>query len=189
MLHYPITAIIGDLGAGKTLFLTYLADRYYKEGLNVFANYELLKTPYTPLDFKELATFPKHVKNGVLLMDEGHIDGDAYNFLRKGVRDMGKFITQIRKRKLILFFTTQDFASIFIRLRELTNYIMLIEPVTMTGISSVTTYDKRNGMLLVHKRIYKLDKYFNAYHTEEIIDTENHEMDGDDLDGLEMEEF
>lgn len=187
MIHYPISAIIGDLGSGKTLYLTYLATLYQKEGINIYANYHLKGIDYTYLEFKDLAQFPEHVKDGVLLMDEGHVDGDAYNFLRKGVRDMGKFITQMRKRRLMLFYSTQDFASIFIRLRELTNYIMLIQPVNTKGLTKVTTYDKRGGLIMLTSRIYNLSSIFGKYDTEEIIGLP--ENDDSDIDTIMEEDF
>jgi len=60
-----LMAVIGSLGAGKTLALTYLAWRNYRKGLKVYSNYDL-KIPYVPV---------KSTKD-VLKMKEGFFAGD-----------------------------------------------------------------------------------------------------------------
>ena len=170
MLKYPIIAIVGDLGSGKTLTMTSIGlDYYYHDNFNLYANYHLKNVPYTYREFSDLANFPEHVKNGVLLMDEGHVDGDAYNFMRRGVRDMGRFITQIRKRKLILIYTTQDFGSIFLRLRELTNYLIETTAINTKGLTNIRVYDRKEGYLLLKEGTYDLSPNFKNYDTKEVI--------------------
>jgi len=60
-----LMAIVGNLGAGKTLALTYLAWRNMGKGLKIYSNYNL-KFPYIPI---------KNV-NDVLGMSEGFFAGD-----------------------------------------------------------------------------------------------------------------
>jgi len=66
-----LMAIVGSLGIGKTLALTYLAWRNYRKGVKIYANYDL-KIPYTPV---------KTIKD-VLNMKEGFFAGDElWNWL------------------------------------------------------------------------------------------------------------
>lgn len=57
---------MGNLGAGKTLALTYLAWRNHRKGIKIYSNYELKSIPY--VDVKSV--------NDVLGMREGFFAGD-----------------------------------------------------------------------------------------------------------------
>lgn len=44
-------AIVGELGAGKTLALSYLAwNNWFKKGRRIFSNYDFYGFPYTKVD-------------------------------------------------------------------------------------------------------------------------------------------
>lgn len=168
---YPIVCVLGDRGSGKTLTMTVLGDEYEKEGLSIFANYTLKGIPYKHIEFKDIVKFPPWLKNGVILLDEGHIGMDAYNFFSRQVKDITTFITQTRKRKLIILYSTQNFTSVAKRLRVMTNYILQCNKTDVLGITRLDVFDRSKhndkGFL---KTIY-IDgrENFKNYDTNEII--------------------
>jgi len=179
MLKYPIMTITGDFGAGKTLYLTYLGLKFYQDGLTIYSNYDLYGIDYEKITFKDLADMPSWLTNGVILLDEGHIGMDAYNFLQKKVQNISTFITQIRKNNLILAITTQRFNTLAKRVRELINYYIEIEKVIvedenenlkeMKGWVKVKVFDITDKMILVKKSIHDLTSVFPYYNTNEVI--------------------
>jgi hypothetical protein len=57
---------LGELGAGKTLGLTYMVLRNYHKGRKIYANYALKSIPYTPV------TNPEQIET----MNDGFFAGD-----------------------------------------------------------------------------------------------------------------
>jgi len=170
--NYPIVAIIGDRGAGKTLTMRALAENYKKEGLNIYANFTMSDIDYTRIEFDDIVDFPEYLENGVIFLDEGHIGMDAYNFFSRKVKDSTKFMTQTRKRKLTIYFSTQIFSQVARRLRLLTNYIMECRETDTAGLIYISIFDR---MKVVHNdgfiRELYLDgrPFFDKYDTDEII--------------------
>jgi len=176
MMKYPIIAITGDFGAGKTLYMTFLGRVYHdQEGMHIFANYKQKAVDYTPIQFRELRTFPDDVHDGVLLMDEGQVDADAYNFWKKGVQDMTHFITQLRKRNLILLYTAPRFSKVVKSLRDYTNYEVRVYSKE-EGVVTALTYKREEGFppVLINDKTYILRAIYPLYDTKQII------MPGDD---------
>ncbi len=191
-----IIGVIGDRGTGKTALTVGWAITYINQGFNIFTNIILfenaknkryyLKTGdlkyilqhpnyyYIPDLVKYISTFPDELKNGYVILDEAHVGGDAYNFLRTDVQGLTQFITQIRKRNLTFIFITQVFASVVKRLRQQTNYIFEVYKVKynneyLKGHSEVRVYDVRNFYKLVSNKIYDNSKYFDYYDTNQVI--------------------
>jgi len=141
MIQFPIIAVLGIRGDGKTLTTTVLAKQYEEQGINVFCNYTLNDIKYRKVSFETIAKFPPWLKDGIVIMDEAHIGLDSYAFFNKRVKDITKFVTQLRKRRLVLFYTTQVFRTVALRLRQQTNYIMDCRRTDTIGIVNVFVYD------------------------------------------------
>jgi hypothetical protein len=169
--EYPRIAIIGDTGAGKTLSMLKIALQYQQDGMTIFSNFKLIGVDYTPITFDDIIDFPEYLHDGVILLDEGHIGVDAYNFFSKKVKDITKFTTQTRKRKLIMIYTTQVFTQVAKRLRDLTNYIIECKETVTKGVIYARIFDRskiNNGGYL---KAFYIDgrPLFDKYDTDEII--------------------
>jgi hypothetical protein len=174
----PIVAIVGNKGTGKTLMLCYLGERaYYKQNRRVYANFHLTKIPYQKFDFEMLAELPEEMENGIILMDEAHMGADAYEFLSKKSKSITTLATQLRKRKLELYMTTQRFTFISKRLRDLTDFIyttslyMDHEGNAIRGVANVEIYDRNDPFYDIPLKKFVFDgrKWFGHYNTSEVV--------------------
>jgi len=127
LVKYPITAVIGNRGSGKTCFLTFLAVQYHKEGKKIFTNFELKGIPHEKMNLGIMATLPDKLSNAVVLMDELHMGADSYDFMKKSSRAFNTFATQLRKRKVNWYFTTQIFTQVARRIRLQTDFMITME--------------------------------------------------------------
>ena len=142
VVEYPIVALLGDRGDGKTLSLTTLAKIYSNAGANVYANFDLYDIEYTHIDFTDLIDYPEYLHDGVILLDEAHIGADAYAAFESSVQSITKFATQTRKRRLTIFYSTQVLTQTVKRLRQLTNYIYECQGSDINGVIIIDVYEK-----------------------------------------------
>lgn len=171
-MEFPIICILGNRGAGKTLLMTALAkDSFITEKKNIFANYTLKGFHYRSIKVSELGKFPDWLTDGIILIDEMQVGGDAYNFLHKNVKGMTDFITQIRKRRLTFIYTTQRFRTVTKRLRDQTDFIYECEEGLTKGDVILEIHDlhKPDDLSFVSKHELSLQAYFKNYDTNEII--------------------
>lgn len=170
-MKYPITAILGQRGSGKTLFMTYLAHQYHAEGKKIFSNFQLKKIPYTPITFSELAKLPEWLYDGVVFLDEIHIGADSYEVFKKSNKMITTFATQLRKRRITLFYSTQVFKMATKRLRDQTNFLMTCDHTQPPGFVKIEVYE----YIAYHSHEYiktithNLTPFFDAYDTDEVI--------------------
>ena len=178
MVESPIVAIVGNKGACKTLMMTYIAEReHFKNGRKIYSNYHLTHIPYERFTYEMLVDLPEYMMNGVILMDETQMGADAYDFLNKKTRSITTLATQLRKRKLDLYMTTQRFRFISKRLRDLTDYIYALktyedsigEPIH--GVARVELYDRNDIFNDIPIKSFVFDgrKWFGHYDTNEVI--------------------
>ena len=171
-MNYPIVAFLGDRGDGKTVSMTALAYAYQKLGANIYANFTLIGIPYTKITFQDLADFPEYLKDGLVLLDEGHIGADAYAFFNSRVKNISKFATQTRKKRLTVFYSTQVLTTVAKRLRTMTNYICECNKTEIKGVTDIYIYDrsllKNSGF--VKNIIIDGRPFFGYYDTNEIIE-------------------
>lgn len=173
MVKYPIIIVVGDFGSGKTLYLTFMGLAYYQnEGLSIFSNYDLYGVEYRKTSFKEMATMPEWLENGVILLDETQVGADSYNFMSKQSKEITQFITQIRKRNVVFIMTTQRFRFVDSRIRSLTNYFIEVEATKDKGVVKVSTYDITRHEELKNERTLDLKKVWSYYNTDEVITNE-----------------
>jgi len=173
----PINAIVGDKGACKTLMMTYLAEYHYKyENRNIYSNYKLNNIPYKPFTYDMLKELPEDMRNGIILMDEIQQGSDAYEFLSKKSKAITTLATQLRKRNLTIYMTTQRFEQIAKRLRNLTDFIYALSPYydkghLIKGIAYVEQYDRADPFndIPVRKFIFDGREWFGHYDSHEVI--------------------
>lgn len=170
--------LIGDMGSGKTCFATSVLYRSHLMGRKVAANYAL-KFPFRLLSFKELATLPDDLFHYDIVSDELGIGADSYDFFDKQPKQIGKLITQLRKRHDRVYYTVQRFSMITKRLRIMTDGFILFEDVDRVldheekgfvcgGLFRLRFYD--NEFRLVKKpQIFDGKPYWNLYDTDEIV--------------------
>lgn len=166
---YPITAIIGDRGAGKTCIMTALAEAYHKEGKRIFTNYHLFHIPYTKITLEEMIKLPDHLNNSVVLIDEIHVWADAYDFMGKPARALATFATQLRKRKVNFYYTTQIFTQAPLRLRRQTNYFMAMQNTAKQGQFKTQIIDRFNSNTIVNEFYFDGRPFYDKYDTDEVI--------------------
>ena len=168
-LPYSVNAIIGDFGTGKTNLLTAIAKM--NDGVRkIFANFTLYEIEYTPIDIDDLAKFPDWVHDCVILLDEGHIGANIYDVFEERIHDFAEFITQIRKRHVFMFWTTQIFDRVAKPLRLYTKYVFQMEATEYEGISYVALLDYKNyGAVIYANKVFDGRPYWDMYNTDEII--------------------
>ena len=178
IVESPIVAVVGNKGAGKTLFLTFIAEHaYHIEKRKVFSNFELTEIPYHEFSYKDLLELPEHMENGVILMDETQMGADAYEFLSKQSKAITTLATQLRKRNLDLYMTTQRFTFIAKRLRDLTDFIFAMDVARdqnnqiIRGVAKVEIYDRNDPFSDIPMKDFIFDgrPFFNHYNTKEVI--------------------
>lgn len=168
-----IYAIIGDRGAGKTALMTHLLFQDSEAGIPVVSNYRLY-FHHTYMSLKEIAELPESIQDSTIGIDEFQIGADSRSAMSKANMQLTKFVTQLRKRNCVLYFTTQRFNLIDKRIRDQVDYTMMISNVSTKrepDISLLQTFDRWTGEM-VGEKVFYLKKAFSLYNTNEIIEFE-----------------
>lgn len=180
-MENTITAITGWRGSGKTCFMTALLYQYHLQGFKVFANYHL-HFPYTYITLKEVAELPDSLRNSVIGLDEIQVGADAREIFKAGNKGINKLVTQLRKRKCALFYTTQRWKYPDLRLRDQVNQHIHVEAVEtydeddnkINGIMDLIYYDRTLSIpdMIKNAKQIRFDgrRYFSLYDTDEIIE-------------------
>lgn len=174
-----ITGIYGDLGEGKTLFMTRCLYLKYLLGNDIYSNYKL-SFPSTPIDknfLKDLVTGKKDLSGKAVF---GLDELDMYVNSRRSASDNNLLISylvkQIRKKNIEIFYTTQNFRRVDINIRDLTRFKILCKSQTV----KIDYPDGKYILKFIVATKYKEDKkiwtkrflankYFNMYDTKELI--------------------
>ena len=165
-----IIAITGSMGSGKTLLATIIAHKYFSQGSNIYANYGL-SFKFTPLNMTQISDAHFDFNNALLVIDEIHLFIDSRNSMSKKNKIISYFITQSRKRNLVLIYTTQQSHQIDKRLRSNTDYFIKCDNLSTGKKEDVFIRWTINDMEQ-HARtyIFKADPYFKLYDTHQMID-------------------
>lgn len=117
-----LVAIFGQMGLGKTLMMTILAN-YLVEKLPqipFFANYEVQKAKAIR-GVKHLLT----IEDGLICLDEFWVSMDSRAW--KNNVFLTRWINQTRKKNLLCMYTTQSFGQIDVRVRNATDLLIFCE--------------------------------------------------------------
>jgi len=112
-------AVVGELGAGKTLSLTYLAYRNFMKGRKIYSNYKL-SFPYTKVTSIEQL---EDMKSGFFAGDELWLWIDARASTSKKNKVVSSILLKSRKRDIHFSYTTQSFSQVDKRVRNITDFI------------------------------------------------------------------
>lgn len=162
----PLTNMIGEVGSGKTLMLTYLC--YWSE-LPVYANYEINIPNFTLLTPEMLVTLNTGSTIG---LDEAWAWLEARCSGKEINRYMSYIIFQTRKRLMHVITTDQLLDTIDVRFRLMANYEIECENVDngfkyrFHKISRYHNYKPR----IVFLPYEVAEKYISLYDTYKTID-------------------
>lgn len=172
-----IIGFVGPRGQGKTLLMSARLRRRYRRGYKILTNYEV-NFPHGSLNAKKLVEMGEELKNCAIGVDEIHVLLDSRNSMSNRNKMITYFILQTRKRNVVLFFTTQDYGQVDVRLRRNTDF--WVECIRITKIHSVTgkkiktnkflykIYEGLTGRLL-DIRLINGEQFFGIYDTQEVI--------------------
>lgn len=190
-VEYPVIAIVGKRGSGKTLLMTSLTvDMYfeqlekvkaYKEGrytlkkdepepkpLKIFSNYPLYKIPYTYITYKDVLDLPDYLQDGLVLFDEILVGADAYKPFNKSNEAINMFVSQMRKRRCTLMYTGQVFTQATKRLRLQTNYLYQCIAIGVRGYVNLQIF-KIDPFEQLRDQDLDLRAYFKYYDTNFVV--------------------
>jgi len=168
-----LIAIIGGLGSGKTLLMTYLG---YHMSRTIYSNYKLSFNTYKSLDILDLLNLPNNIN---VFIDEltawldSRVSGKAVN------RYITYIFLQSRKMNTDIYATCQLFGSVDLRFRELADIIIECEAISEIEINNmivpetfVYTIYNRNKETISYRKIDYIDAIpiFSMYNTYEIVE-------------------
>lgn len=156
-----LVGIMGKMGSGKTLsmsILSYYLGRLLKSP--VYANYNLEGSTKIQ-NIKELMS----IENGIICFDEIWLTMDSR--LWKDNVFLTQWINQTRKKKLIVFYTTQHIRQVELRARNGTDYLIYTEKKPNGIWLNFVDYQymELGRRLLINKP----EKYYNLYNTYEVL--------------------
>lgn len=126
-----VWAIVGRRGSGKSTMLANIGETDLSIGKKIISNF-FLAFEHTELTFEELLerfSTDTSLQDATVLFDEFQVGAGARNALRNANKDINQFITQLRKRNIILYYGTQNFKFVDIDVRNQTDYIMYTQAV------------------------------------------------------------
>lgn len=180
---------IGKQGSGKTALITkFIIDN--AQDKKIYSNYHLIGIDYTPITFdstlerdkdkldvlKVLKEDTNYFNNSIMAFDEMHIYFDSRDFMNINNRIMQTFFSQLRKRDILLFGTTQYIMHIDVRIRRQCMNVFLMKHIgkseTFKGdIFKVETHDIDGyNTAFISSYLINLEDYFQFYNTKEIIE-------------------
>lgn len=174
-----VWAIVGRRGWGKSAILAKIAEIDQALGKKIVSNFDL-SFPHIRMTFSELILLPEELQDATVVFDEFQVGAGARNALRNSNKTINQFITQLRKRNIILYFATQNFKYVDIDVRGQTDYILTTEPVDKLNkedhrfkisiIDRNLITDSKYGTT-INNYIWDAEEMFkrNIYNTNEII--------------------
>ena len=123
-----VIGILGERGHGKSVILTKLGYNDYLVGKKIVANYHL-NFPHIYMTFEEIIELPEELEDCTLLLDEFQVGAGARKALSNANTSINKFITQLRKRNIMLYYATQHIRFVDIDVRTQTNFVIFIRKI------------------------------------------------------------
>jgi len=159
-----LMGVIGELGSGKTLGMTYMGIRNYVkyEGTRtIFANYHLFDVPFNFVDSPEQID---DIHSGIFLADELWLWLDSRVSSSKRNRFVSAILAKSRKRDLDILYTSQSFSQVDKRVRKITDFVAVPSHNEASHRCTIRIYTNPAGDLI---KILK----FNAIPIYELYDT------------------
>ena len=168
-----LIAVLGGLGSGKTLFLTWLGLKSIGKS-DVYANFHIAhpKVKFlTPLEFVKLALSTNKNKKYVVLLDEVYGWLDSRCSSSKTNRLLDIIGLQSRKRNMDIFYTAQLGSSVDLRFRDITDIVVKCEKIPNYGFYYSINRQTWRG-IKTKKYFIPLDsagKIWQYYDTTEVV--------------------
>lgn len=171
-----IGAVLGKLGAGKTLYISRECYYYhFKRKYTIFTNYELRGFRYLQLEEPEELIYlgikyPKLRK--FCALDEGYLWFDALEKSADKQAFFRNLINVTRKLKYHLLISTQTLGQFFYRGRLLIDYYVIPKyDKTTDSLKVLLMYENEFGEMIVDKPyfVYNASRFFKYYDTNEVI--------------------
>lgn len=165
-----VYGIVGDIGCGKTLFMTYLGYNCYLDHYTNYANY-VLKFPYINIDsLKDISELCSG--RNLITLDEGWITADSRKAGSYRNILLSKQVLQSRKQRADVLYTTQYANQIDIRIRQITKEFIIPEIMYWTeddipAIIKADYYESIGGFKFKEKG----SRIFDVFNTHLLYDT------------------
>jgi hypothetical protein len=159
-----LVGICGNLGAGKTLTLTFFGWYLHtKMGASIYSNYWLQFPHKIIKDLTEI----DNIKGGVFLGDELWSWMDSRTFGSNKNMAISKILLKSRKRGIDIFYTAQHFKQMDVRVRRITDMLCFPE---MNARGGCTVHFYNYFMERTRKPItFDARFFFDKYDTEEEV--------------------
>ena len=166
-----IIGIVGSMRGGKTISMVAFAHKYFLQGSTIYANLGL-KFKFEPLRMADISNCDHDFNNALLAIDEIHLFMDSRQSMTKNSRIISYFITQSRKRNLVLVYTTQQSGQVDKRLRANTDYFIKCDNLSPKDAKKDVFIKMTINDMMGHQviKIFKADPYFELYDTHQVID-------------------
>jgi len=162
-----LVGICGNLGAGKTLTLTFFGWYLHTQlGAPLYTNY------WVSMPHKTISTLDAidTITGGVFLGDELWSWMDSRGFGTQKNMQIAKILLKSRKRGIDIFYTTQHFKQMDARVRRITD-ILCFPEMSKSGCCTVHFFNyfmERVRKPLIFKSAYFFDKYNTEEEVEDI---------------------
>lgn len=167
-----VYAILGRRGSFKTCFAVRTCYLNQQRGKTIYSNINL-NFPHERFTLDMLVTMPPQLQNTIVFIDEIQKWADAYKFFAKDSIALSNFVTQIRKLRVTLIFTTQFLRHTITRLRDQVDIIFIMKRVERgeLSIAYVQELDATvfEGEDLILEFFFDGRRYFSMYDTNEIV--------------------
>jgi hypothetical protein len=170
-LDYELTVIEGGMGSGKTTTAVALGIDAKKNNkdINIFCNFPLYGIKYVLLTLGQIAELANTelLANGILIIDEAYIGGDARTSMNNFTKFLTWFTMQSRKRKLRMIVIVQHERFLDWRIRYVaTEKIQCAYDSKTKIIELVIT--KRRGSSPKRRVRYSAPQYWKYFDTYEV---------------------
>jgi hypothetical protein len=166
--------IQGKMGSGKTLSQTILGVYLNKiTGAPLYANYHLAGVEYEYIN--SFSAF-KQVEDGIILWDELWLTMDARLWTNNVA--LTRWINQTRKKKIILFYTTQHIRQVELRVRNATDILIHCDK-RPEGVW-LQFMDFQYEQLGMRYLLNDPARFYNLYNTYEVLEPLKYKKEYDD---------
>ena len=182
-----IILVFGSQGSGKTLFLVKESLSAYHRGETVYSNFNL-KIPHKILHFDDIIN--TRLERCTCIIDEAHIWGGLnarQSMSKRNIEITNNFVSQCRKKDVLLLCSTQLPRNLDVKLRENASYYIFCSKKVWKGnswVEAIEGCDYEKSPIVITLEVLHLatekcvtvrfsgNEFFGLYDTTEIIRTQ-----------------
>ena len=170
-----VIGILGRRGGGKSTLLAKIGEDDYLLGKTIITNF-WVSYPHIEMTFEEIVLLPKVLRNATVLLDENQVGAGSRRALTKNNQFINKFITQLRKRNIVLYYGTQNFKFVDVDIRNQTDFLIISAITDIDNIYKIIVVDRNDftdsafGSVINIFEYDATDLYLrNVFNTDQII--------------------